>query len=164
MVLFCKSIGFKLGFLLNEINNCLHKIFFRYLCLMNWYEKLPPNCPPLEAFATEETYFRLGSIPPSDSDFWSHRQRFPNKAFNVSECVARSLSVFDNFEAAERLKKLLPMMRTKPVFQVDLTNIMNAHIPFEFFSFESMCKTTWNVMFLKNQYFFTCFSQKYRSC
>ena len=88
---------------------------------MNWYEKLPPNCPPLEAFATEETYFRLGSIPPSDSDFWSHRQRFPNKVFNVSECVARSLSVFDNFEAAERLKRLLPAMRSKPIFQVKLT-------------------------------------------
>lgn len=88
---------------------------------MNWYEKLPPDCPPLEAFAPEETYFRLGGIPPSDSDFWSHRQRFPHKVFHVSECVARSLSVFNTLEAAERLKKLLPAMRSKSIFEVDLT-------------------------------------------
>ena len=88
---------------------------------MNWYEELPLNCPPIEAYKPKATYFRLGSIPPDDSDFWSHRRRFPYKKFNVSECVARSLSVFDDKEAAERLKRLLPAMRLKPVFEVDLT-------------------------------------------
>lgn len=88
---------------------------------MNWYEQLPPNCPPEEASLPEATYFRLGSIPPDDSDFWSHRQRFPHKKFHVSECVARSLSIFDDQEAAERLKRLLPAMRLKPIFQLDLT-------------------------------------------
>jgi hypothetical protein len=87
---------------------------------MNWYEKLPPNCPPEEAHRAEATYFRLGSIPPDDSDFWSHRQRFPHKRFHVSECVARSLSVFDDQEAAEKLKRLLPTMRSKPIFQIAL--------------------------------------------
>ena len=87
---------------------------------MNWYEKLPPDCPPIDALVPERTYFRLGSIPPSDSDFWSHRQRFPHKIFQVSECVARSLSVFDNLEAAQHLKELLPTMRNKPICQLDL--------------------------------------------
>jgi hypothetical protein len=87
---------------------------------MNWYEELPPDCPPNEAHAPKATYFRLGSIPPDDSDFWSHRRRFPNKTFHVSECVARSLSVFDDKEAAEKLKRLLPVMRSKPIFEVDL--------------------------------------------
>lgn len=87
---------------------------------MNWYEKLPPNCPPEEAHTVKATYFRLGSIPPDDSDFWSHRQRFPHKRFHVSECVARSLSVFDDQESAEKLKRLLPTMRSKPIFQIDL--------------------------------------------
>jgi hypothetical protein len=90
---------------------------------MNWYEKLPPDCPPIEAFVPVETYFRLGSIPPRDSDFWSHRERFPHKQFHVSECVARSLSVFDTLKAALHLKELLPAMRNKPIFQLELTEI-----------------------------------------
>ncbi len=88
---------------------------------MNWYEQLPPNCPPEEASAPKAPYFRLGSIPPDDSDFWSHRRRFPNKVFHVSECIALSLSVFDSQETAEKLKRLLPAMRSKPIFQVNLT-------------------------------------------
>jgi hypothetical protein len=88
---------------------------------MNWYENLPPDCPPLEAFVPKEPYFRLGTIPPSDSDFWSHRHRFPHKVFHVSECVARSLSVFNDLEAAKRVKSLVPTLRNKPIFQVDLT-------------------------------------------
>jgi len=88
---------------------------------MDWFEELLPNCPPSEAFPPENSFFRLGSIPPDDSDFWSHRRRFPHKVFQVSECTARSLSVFDDLEAVRRLKRLLPAMRSKPVFQVDLT-------------------------------------------
>jgi len=88
---------------------------------MDWYEELPPHCPPEEAWSPEAIFFRLGSVPPDDSDFWSHRQRFPHKVFQVSECIARSLSVFDDQVAAERLKRLLPSMRSKPVFQIDLT-------------------------------------------
>jgi hypothetical protein len=88
---------------------------------MNYYEELPPNCPPDMATAPDDSYFRLGSIPPDDSDFWSHRRRFPSKTFHVNECIARSLSVFDDQEAAERIKRLLPAMRSKPIFQVDLT-------------------------------------------
>ena len=88
---------------------------------MKWYEELPPDCPPDEAYSPEGCYFRLGSIPPDDSDFWSHRQRFPHKVFQVSECFARSLSVFDDKESVEKLKRLVPAMRSKPIFQVDLT-------------------------------------------
>jgi hypothetical protein len=87
---------------------------------MNWYEDLPPDCPPGEANAPEANYFRLGSLPPEDSNFWSHRRLFPYKKFHVDECVARSLSVFDDLAAAERLKRLLPAMRSKPIFQLDL--------------------------------------------
>jgi hypothetical protein len=87
---------------------------------MKWFEELPSDCPPEEAGVPSGTYFRLGSIPPDDSDFWSHRRRFPHKKFHVNECVARSLSIFDDMDAAERLKQLLPAMRSKPVFQLDL--------------------------------------------
>ena len=87
---------------------------------MNWYEELPPDCPPEEAYPPKATYFRLGSIPPDDSDFWSHRRRFPHKTFHVDECVALSLSIFDDQDAAERLKRLLPAMRLKVLFQLEL--------------------------------------------
>lgn len=87
---------------------------------MTWFEALPPDCPPDEAFSPENSFFRLGSIPPDASDFWSHRRRFPYKVFQVSECVARSLSIFDDLEAARQLRRLLPAMRSKPIFQVDL--------------------------------------------
>ncbi len=88
---------------------------------MNWSESLPLDCPPLEAFVPKEPYFRLGSVPPSDSCFWSHRQRFPHRVFYVSECVARSLSVFNDNEGAKRVKNIVPNLRNKPIFQVDLT-------------------------------------------
>jgi hypothetical protein len=87
---------------------------------MNWYEELPFGCPPEEAKLPEGVYFRLGSIPPDDSDFWSHRRLFPHKKFHVDECVARSLSVFDTHDAAEHLRQLLPAMRSKPIFQLNL--------------------------------------------
>lgn len=87
---------------------------------MNWFEELPLDCPPQEAFSPEKSYFRLGSIPPDNSDFWSHRRRFPHKVFQVNECLARSLSVFDDLEAVRRLKRLLPSMRSKSIFQIDL--------------------------------------------
>jgi hypothetical protein len=34
--------------------------------------------------------------------------------------LTRSLSVFNTIESAERLRKLLPAMRSKSIFQVDL--------------------------------------------
>lgn len=88
---------------------------------MTWFETLPPDCPPGEALPPETSYFRLGSIPPDASDFWSHRRRFRHKVFQVSECIARSLSVFNDLEALRQLRRLLPAMRSKPVFQIDLT-------------------------------------------
>lgn len=87
---------------------------------MNWYEELPPDCPPEEAFAPGAIYFRLGKIPPDESDFWSHRKRFPDKFFQTTECVARSVSVFDSMEAVEKLKRSFPMMAKKLIYQIDL--------------------------------------------
>lgn len=88
---------------------------------MTWFEALPPDCPPDEAFSPENSFFRLGSIPPDASDFWSHRRRFPHKVFQVSECIARSLSVFDDLDAVRQLRRLLPAMRSKVIVQVVLT-------------------------------------------
>jgi hypothetical protein len=87
---------------------------------MEWFEELPKDCPPKEAFSPGNSFYRIGSIPPADNDFWSHRKRFPYRFFQVSECVAHSLSVFDDREAVERLQRLLPAMRGKPLLKLDL--------------------------------------------
>ena len=89
---------------------------------MDFYEQLPADCPPKEAIAIEKPFFRLGSIPPGESDFWSHRKRFPHKVFKVDACIAMSLSVFDDLDAVLHLKRLLPAMRSKSVFQLNLTS------------------------------------------
>ena len=88
---------------------------------MDYYEELPPDCPPEEAQPSVASFYRLGSIPPKDSDFWSHRRRFPKKFFRVSECTARSVSVYDDFEAVKKLRAMYEKMAAMPIFQVDLT-------------------------------------------
>jgi hypothetical protein len=67
-----------------------------------WAETLPENCPPTESKQPNgEKYYRLvNSIPPNLADFDSHRKKFPTKAFNVSECIARAASLIRDRETA----------------------------------------------------------------
>jgi hypothetical protein len=73
-----------------------------------WSEELPPNCPPKEAEPpNDRRFYRLvDSFPPSSSDFVSNRTLFPNSRFNVDECVARALSIFETEAACTRIRKL----------------------------------------------------------
>jgi len=73
-----------------------------------WREELPEQCPPNNAFPpqVDSTFFRLISeIPAKESDFDSHRKLSPEKPFNTSECIARSLSIIDTKANAELLRK-----------------------------------------------------------
>lgn len=84
-----------------------------------WFEVLPTECPD-NAHAIDGCFYRLISGEKiSCKDFWSHRKIWPNKAFNVDECRAHSLSVFDNYADCEVLIKL-PAHRTKAVAKVDI--------------------------------------------
>ncbi len=89
---------------------------------MKWFEELPPDCPPSDAMPPNGTFYRLGSIPLDASDFWSHRKRFPEKAFKASECIVRSVSILDIVEDAIELRQLLPAMHSKPIYQVELSS------------------------------------------
>ncbi len=74
-----------------------------------WFEELPKECPPKEALTpTGITVYRLSlSEIPSSQDFLSHRFIYPKKYFHgVSECVARSVSVYNCVEACKNLFKL----------------------------------------------------------
>ena len=59
---------------------------------------------------------------PADEDFWSARKlSSKRKAKNVSECVMRSLSVFDNYDVCRDRMKKLPYLRKKMKNIVEIT-------------------------------------------
>jgi len=82
---------------------------------MNWSEDLPESCPPSDAFSSDGSnlYYRLiKDESPKENDFHSHRKLWPNQIFNATECIARSLSIYNNKSACLDLIKL-PAIRTK---------------------------------------------------
>lgn len=91
---------------------------------MNWYEQLPPLCPPADTIPCEGTYYRIAKgNPATDGDFFSQRKMQPDKLFTglgVDECVACSISLFaEEDDAVKRLR--LPKFRHANVAEVTLT-------------------------------------------
>ena len=72
-----------------------------------WAEDLPQECPPEGATNPQgKIFYRIiKNNPPIQEDFFSHRKLYPAKFFKVSECQARSTSIFDSLEACRRLLK-----------------------------------------------------------
>ncbi len=91
---------------------------------MDWIEELPDNCPPKSAEKPNGEFFRLVENNPADKDdFASHRAVWPKKKFNVSECIARSLSIFSDVSGAEKIKKL-PRHKSKSIVKFVLKKDM----------------------------------------
>lgn len=71
---------------------------------MNWFEQLPPQCPPSDAMPCNGIYYRIAKgNPVDDSDFFSQRKLMPDKVFTglgIDECIIRSISVFSDIEDA----------------------------------------------------------------
>lgn len=86
---------------------------------MNYFESLPQSCPDADAMSYEGIVYRLVSASPCDADFLSQRELSPEKKFNATECIARSLSVFDNKEEARKIS-LLPLHANKKIAEVEL--------------------------------------------
>ena len=82
---------------------------------MTWYENLPDSCPPKGSITPSgESYYRLlESETPSEKDFISHRAKYPDKKFHVSECQAMSISVFKDINSCKTIAKL-PKFKDKP--------------------------------------------------
>ena len=77
--------------------------------MKEWFEELPEYCPPKESFVPKGmTVYRFSSSEiPSNNDFISQRLLNPDKIFSgVSECIARSLSVYDDLDACNNIYKL----------------------------------------------------------
>lgn len=91
---------------------------------MEWYEELPDSCPPEDTeYGSNRTFFRITERkPPIDSDFFSQRKLSPHKAFNIDECIARSLSIFSNRNDALNIMKL-PKFKNYPyLYKIKLNN------------------------------------------
>jgi hypothetical protein len=90
----------------------------------DWAETLPKACPPGEAKEPNRiSFFRLvESFPPTQQDFYSYRMLYPNKAFRLGECVARSVSIFTSCEECSNIKKL-------PQFKNDNKIIIMINLP-----------------------------------
>lgn len=73
-----------------------------------WAEELPANCPPIGAENPDNRWFYrlVNTFPPSASDFVSNRTLFPNKIFNIDECIVRALSIFETAIACREILKL----------------------------------------------------------
>lgn len=90
---------------------------------MNWSETLPEQCPPDNAFDPDGlVFYRLcNTSPPTIEDFKSQRAICPTCEYkNVSECIAHSLSVWDNIDKCLNLLKL-PRHKGKSAMKLELT-------------------------------------------
>lgn len=90
----------------------------------SWYEALPEQCPPGDAFTPKEfVCYRLceGEQATSD-DFLSHRHLNPLKKFKTPECRARSISVFKSIDDLSNIRKLAAH-RHKAVARVTLNSV-----------------------------------------
>ena len=87
-----------------------------------WSEELPDLCPPKEAFNPDgKVFYRLiESSMPNESDFESQRAMCPDCTFNVSECIARSLSIWDDIDKCLNILKL-PRHRGKAAIAILFT-------------------------------------------
>ena len=77
---------------------------------MEWFEELPPSCPPADATDCKGTYYRVSHGNPAEShDFFSQRLLAPDKQFHgegINECIVRAVSIFAELNDAKNLLKL----------------------------------------------------------
>lgn len=90
--------------------------------MIQWFEELPDQCPPKDAAPAEDViFYRLcRNEDPEDQDFYSHRKLNPEAVYNVSECIARAVSLNNSRDAAVKLKKI-PAFREKKITAIKLS-------------------------------------------
>lgn len=91
--------------------------------MIQWSENLPEQCPPDNAFDPAGlVFYRLcETAPPTEQAFKSQRVICPTCVYkNVTECIAHSLSVWDNVEKCLNLLKL-PRHKGKAAIKLELT-------------------------------------------
>lgn len=81
---------------------------------MEWFENLPQDCPPKQAYHPDnDPFYRLvETFPPGDKDFFSQRKLCPTKFFSAGEFIARAISVFVSLQCCVKILKL-PKFKNK---------------------------------------------------
>jgi hypothetical protein len=83
-----------------------------------------PDCPPPDAQPCSGDIYRLvSSVPPTESDFESHFDKYADRDWKGQECIARGLSVCLSFDAAAKLRK---RFKAYAAHKVALASIMPA--------------------------------------
>lgn len=90
---------------------------------MEWFEKLPEQCPPIDAVPASGTFYRIAKgVPTESEDYFSQRRLQPDKVFigeGIDECIVRSVSLFSTLGDAEKRLKL-PKFRKDTVVSIEL--------------------------------------------
>lgn len=87
-------------------------------------QRLPPNCPPMEAAEVNATLFRAcDSDPPTNEDFTSHvESHLPRKRNRADpkKCAHWGLSVWASKDAATHAQQLFDWLKPKYIFSGDV--------------------------------------------
>ena len=89
---------------------------------MNYFEELPDNCPPSDAFESDGyEFFRLCVGDPAiSSDFFSQKKENPSRTFaGVSDCILSSVSLWDDKNKCLNQKKY-PIQKNKILGKIEL--------------------------------------------
>jgi hypothetical protein len=88
---------------------------------MDWYEPLPDNCPPEDAYEPQnEKFYRLGKPPIDDNSVISIEAEGRRGNFkNVGDCIARAVSIWGRIENCKKVL-MLPSHRDKIVLELTL--------------------------------------------
>ena len=83
-----------------------------------WRDRLPADCPPQEAVAPSQTFYRIAKTnPPSEGDFVPiydknrrHAEHSIARRAEITPCKVMGLSVFSDIGRAESQIKQTPML------------------------------------------------------
>lgn len=90
---------------------------------MQWPTHFPPHCPPLDAQPVTVVVYMLVSSPINPMDFLPLYDRDPAQSFPSSEllCQAHGLSVFEDVQDVDRVRRRVKRLRDQVIAQGDLT-------------------------------------------
>lgn len=78
-----------------------------------WRDRLPSDCPPREAVAPSQTFYRIAKTnPPSEGDIYDKNRRHAERSIarraEITLCAVMGLSVFSDIGRAESQIRQMP--------------------------------------------------------
>lgn len=89
--------------------------------MTQWPDGFPAQCPPEDAMASTETFYRLvRSDPALEQDFWSYQQLLAAglerpRLRTPDPCIAAGVSVFATVEGVSNVRKAFGALRSMRV-------------------------------------------------